>query len=165
MRKLGFSLRKPDNEQPVKTIANLANNYALDCCPEGLRRTLRVLSQSKIIAVGAGLNLTEACKPLLVQVRDWRIAFVSYDFVIPELAAATPQHGVAGTALHGLFVRFMRMSALPDLVASYDKRGVVICGTLRACRISCRSAPRVAPQPRSVDISFCPVPHESADFR
>ena len=75
MRKLGFSLRKPDNERPVKTIANLANNYALDCGPEGLRRTLRVLSQRKIIAVGSGLNLMEACKPLLVQVRDWRIAF------------------------------------------------------------------------------------------
>ena len=78
------------------TIANLANNHALDCGPEGLRRTLRVLSQSKINAVGAGLNLTEACKPLLVQVRDWRIAFVSYDFVIPELVAATPNNpGVA----------------------------------------------------------------------
>jgi hypothetical protein len=35
-------------------------------------------------------------------------------------------------------VLVMRMSAPLDLVASYDKGGAVICGTLRACRISCR---------------------------
>ena len=79
------------------TIANMANNHVLDCGAEGIERTKDILSQNNVLSVGAGPSLKEACEPLLVRVRDWRIAFVSYDFVEAELAGATSTSAGAAT--------------------------------------------------------------------
>jgi hypothetical protein len=79
------------------TIANMANNHVLDCGAEGIAQTKNTLSQNNILSVGAGLNLREACEPLRVQVKGWRIVFVSYDFVETQLVEATPDR--AGAAM------------------------------------------------------------------
>ena len=78
------------------TIANMANNHVLDCGAEGIQSTEGILFKHRILSLGAGQNLQEACKPLLVNIRNWHIAFVSYDFVLSDLVAATSSR--AGTA-------------------------------------------------------------------
>ena len=78
------------------TVANMANNHVLDCGAAGIEGTKRILSDRGILSVGAGQNLNEACEPLLVEVMDRRIAFVSYNFVITEAVSAdTAKAGAA----------------------------------------------------------------------
>jgi hypothetical protein len=70
------------------TIANLANNHIFDCGAEGINETKKVLEGKNILSVGAGQDLQEACEPLLVEHKGFRIAFVSYNFVINDLVSA-----------------------------------------------------------------------------
>lgn len=70
------------------TIANLANNHVFDCGAEGINETKNVLKEKNILSVGAGQDLQEACEPLLVQHEGFRIALVSYNFVIDDLVSA-----------------------------------------------------------------------------
>ena len=70
------------------TIANLANNHIFDCGAEGINETKKVLKEKNILSVGAGQDLQEACEPLLVQHEGFRIALVSYNFVIDDLVSA-----------------------------------------------------------------------------
>jgi len=79
------------------TIANMANNHVLECGAPGIEQTKNILSQNGILSVGAGLNLSEACKPLRVQVKGWCIVFVSYDFVLTQLVSATSNGAGAAT--------------------------------------------------------------------
>ncbi|MGH9909569.1 MAG: CapA family protein [Nitrososphaerales archaeon] len=78
------------------TIANMANNHVLDCRSEGIERTKNILASNDILSVGAGQNLDEACKPLFVKVNNWKIAFVSYNFVtLDKISAGTDKGGAA----------------------------------------------------------------------
>lgn len=70
------------------TIANLANNHVFDCGAAGINETKNVLKEKNILSVGAGQDLEEACEPLLVQHEGFRIAFVSYNFMIDDLVSA-----------------------------------------------------------------------------
>jgi hypothetical protein len=70
------------------TIANLANNHVFDCGVEGIKETRKVLIEKNILSVGAGQDLQEACEPLLVQHEGFRIAFVSYNFMLEDLVSA-----------------------------------------------------------------------------
>jgi hypothetical protein len=70
------------------TIANLANNHVFDCGAAGINETKNVLKEKNILSVGAGQDLQEACEPLLVQHEGFRIAFVSYNFMLEDLVSA-----------------------------------------------------------------------------
>jgi len=70
------------------TIANLANNHVFDCGVDGIKETRKVLIEKNILSVGAGQDLQEACEPLLVQHEGFRIAFVSYNFMLEDLVSA-----------------------------------------------------------------------------
>lgn len=70
------------------TIANMGNNHVLDCGSEGIKGTKKILFEYNILSVGVGENLDEACEPLFVEVKDRRIAFVSYNFVRQDLFSA-----------------------------------------------------------------------------
>lgn len=49
------------------TITNLANNHILDFANEGLTETIRTLDAANVKHVGAGIGLTDAAAPLVVQ--------------------------------------------------------------------------------------------------
>ena len=70
------------------TIANLGNNHIIDCGSEGLNETKKILSEKNILSLGAGQNLEEACEPLIVETKGWRIAFVSYNYAQLEFVSA-----------------------------------------------------------------------------
>jgi hypothetical protein len=60
------------------TIATLANNHVLDCGSYGIRETIRKLESSRIQPVGAGNNSYEACEPILLHIKRYKIALVAY---------------------------------------------------------------------------------------
>jgi poly-gamma-glutamate synthesis protein (capsule biosynthesis protein) len=80
------------------TIANLANNHILDCGTKGIKETKKILMEKDILSVGAGQNLKDACKPLLIQPNeDLKIVFVSYNFVLEDLVLAQTNSAGAAT--------------------------------------------------------------------
>lgn len=78
-------------------IVNLANNHAMDYREAGLQDTLNTLEQAGIHAVGAGMDVTEARRPEILEVKGQRIAYFGYYTADYHAAGA----GVAGTN-HGL---------------------------------------------------------------
>jgi poly-gamma-glutamate synthesis protein (capsule biosynthesis protein) len=79
------------------TIANLANNHILECNAQGIKETKKVLSEKGIYSVGAGQNSHEACEPLFINYNGLRLAFVSYNFVLPHLISTNTNHSGAAS--------------------------------------------------------------------
>lgn len=59
-------------------IVSLANNHILDFGPQGLAYTMDLLKQKGIKYAGAGLNLDEARKPVIIESKGIRIGFLAY---------------------------------------------------------------------------------------
>ena len=59
-------------------IVSLANNHLLDFGGEAMKDTLEGLRDSGILWVGAGLSEEEAHRPVIVEVRGVKIAFLAY---------------------------------------------------------------------------------------
>ena len=73
-----------------KAIAVFANNHIYDCLEEGFRNTKRSLSALGIASLGAGLNVTDAEKPLMLERKGIKIGFLSY--VDPSTHPSIPVH-------------------------------------------------------------------------
>lgn len=59
-------------------IVSLANNHLLDFGEEAMKDTLEGLKDSEILYVGAGLSEEEAHRPVIMEVRGVKIAFLAY---------------------------------------------------------------------------------------
>ncbi|MGB3535606.1 MAG: CapA family protein [Microcoleaceae cyanobacterium] len=59
-------------------IVNLANNHTMDYEEPGLVETLKTLEQAGIHTVGAGIDLTQARRPEILEVKGQRIAYLGY---------------------------------------------------------------------------------------
>ncbi len=73
----------------------LANNHVLDFDVAGLRDTLRALSEHGIGYAGAGLNLTEARAPLLLESNGVTFGIVAYCDHQADFAASATAPGIA----------------------------------------------------------------------
>ena len=47
-------------------IWNINNNHIMDCGPEGVASTLKIAAENKVRTIGAGMNILEAKKPLIL---------------------------------------------------------------------------------------------------
>lgn len=65
-------------------ILSLANNHSRDYGPEALLDTIRHLDEAQIRPVGAGKDLPDAARPVIVEVRGVKLAFLAFSRVIPE---------------------------------------------------------------------------------
>jgi hypothetical protein len=74
------------------TAVSLANNHAMDCGGDGLRQTLEALAKVGIGAFGAGDNLDEALRPLVISLGRRRVAMLAFG---NGPAAAIDRPGVA----------------------------------------------------------------------
>lgn len=87
----------PENVQVLKNggidIVNLANNHTMDYEKTGLEQTIKSLNSAGIAHVGAGLNSQEARRPVIMDVKGQRIAYLGY--YDADLQAASSQE--AGT--------------------------------------------------------------------
>lgn len=59
-------------------VLGLGNNHIMDYGNEGLFETIKVLDKRGISHLGAGSNVDEAKKPLIVEKNDVRISFLSF---------------------------------------------------------------------------------------
>jgi len=92
--------RIPQNLMPLARAGldavTLAGNHVADYGREGLEDTMRWLSQHGIGFVGAGMNLDEARKPLILERKGTRIGVLNYNCVGPaETWAGTERPGNA----------------------------------------------------------------------
>lgn len=80
-------------------LVNLANNHVMDYGTEGLLDTMNALDQEGVKRIGAGKDLEEAYKPVIVEKEGVKIAFFGFSRVVPEASwKAGPGHpGVAET--------------------------------------------------------------------
>lgn len=79
-------------------IFNLANNHIMDYREEGLGKTLRLLREHGIYFLGAGRNVDEADKELIVEQKGLKIAFLAYTSNEPFVGAVIATEGQAGSA-------------------------------------------------------------------
>ncbi len=59
-------------------VANLANNHIKDMGSEAVLETMATLKRNEILSVGAGENLEEAVKPLIIEKKGKKIAVLAY---------------------------------------------------------------------------------------
>ena len=71
-------------------LVSLANNHSLDFGREGLKETIAVLNKAKIQHVGAGKNIQEAKKPVIITKNGISIGIIGYTDNEPGWLA-TPQ--------------------------------------------------------------------------
>ena len=67
-------------------LVTLANNHIMDYGEEGLFSTTRSLEASGIAYVGAGRNKEEACKAMLFELKEGRVAFLARSSVVVSSA-------------------------------------------------------------------------------
>lgn len=88
---------KPERVEALKlasvAVANLANNHCLDYSEEGLLDTLKVLDGAEIPHIGAGKNLEEARKPLVIDVRGVKIGILGFTDNEPSWVAGKDSPG------------------------------------------------------------------------
>lgn len=63
-------------------LVTLANNHIMDYGSEGLLSTIRVLQNAGILCVGAGENIEEANSPLILEIKNNKIAILARTAVL-----------------------------------------------------------------------------------
>ncbi|MFH0898032.1 MAG: CapA family protein [bacterium] len=74
-------------------VVSLANNHSLDFSEEGLLETMQVLEKANILYVGAGKNITEARKPIIVTKHGISCGIIGWTDNEPEWLATETQPG------------------------------------------------------------------------
>jgi len=64
-----------------RNVACLANNHILDVGGDGIDFTLKSLEKNGFLFLGAGRNIDEASKPLMIDVKGKKIGILNYNFV------------------------------------------------------------------------------------
>lgn len=71
-------------------VITLAGNHVYDSGRPGIEDTIEGLNALGIATVGAGLNISEARKPVVLERNGCRLGFLSYNCVGPKQSWATP---------------------------------------------------------------------------
>jgi poly-gamma-glutamate synthesis protein (capsule biosynthesis protein) len=78
------------------SVVTLANNHSMDFGSVGLQETMQNLASEKILHAGAGENLTAARRPVFVERKGKRVAFLAYSLTQPlEFFADDSRAGTA----------------------------------------------------------------------
>ncbi len=100
-------------------IVNLANNHSMDYGPQGLLDTFDVLDKAGIKRIGAGRDADEAYRPVIVESKGMKIAFLGFSRVVPESSwkAGKNNPGIAETYQYQLATNAIaRVRPLVDLI-------------------------------------------------
>lgn len=77
-------------------VMSFAGNHALDRGEDAFYETIETLTKNDIAVVGVGKNLAEARKPLILERKETKVAFLSYCAVLPKgYDAGTDKPGCA----------------------------------------------------------------------
>ena len=64
-----------------KNVACLANNHILDAGVEGINNTITELKENNFYYLGAGKNIDEASKPLIIEINHIKVGILNYNFI------------------------------------------------------------------------------------
>ncbi|MFH1087802.1 MAG: CapA family protein, partial [Chloroflexota bacterium] len=64
-------------------VVSLAGNHALDWGDDALLDTIELLEKNNMRVVGAGKDITEARKPVILERKGIRIGFLAYNSILP----------------------------------------------------------------------------------
>ncbi|MFZ5955271.1 MAG: CapA family protein [Nanoarchaeota archaeon] len=67
----------------IKAV-NIANNHIMDFGEEGLKDTIEILNEAGIKHCGAGINIAEAKKPILIEINKLKIGIIGMTDNMPE---------------------------------------------------------------------------------
>jgi poly-gamma-glutamate synthesis protein (capsule biosynthesis protein) len=70
-------------------VVSLANNHMFDYGWEGFEQTRNHLDKAQIAYLGAGKNLDEAAKPLILEVKGLKIGLLAYSWGFVQTTCAT----------------------------------------------------------------------------
>jgi len=77
-------------------VMSFASNHTLDRSEEGLFSTIDTLTKNNIAVIGAGKNIDEARRPLILERKGTKVAFLAYCSVLPKgFEARTDKSGCA----------------------------------------------------------------------
>ncbi|MBI2986193.1 MAG: CapA family protein [Deltaproteobacteria bacterium] len=65
-------------------VMSFASNHTLDRSEEGLFATIDTLTKNNIAVIGVGKNIDEARKPLILERKGTKVAFLAYGSVLPK---------------------------------------------------------------------------------
>jgi poly-gamma-glutamate synthesis protein (capsule biosynthesis protein) len=65
-------------------LVSLGNNHIMDYGVSALQETKQVLERNQIRYAGAGVNLAEARKPAILEIKEKKIGFLAYSLTFPE---------------------------------------------------------------------------------
>ncbi len=63
---------------------SLANNHILDFGKEALFETISTLDKLNIYHAGAGMNSEEAYAPAVIKIKDKKVSFLAFSYIVPE---------------------------------------------------------------------------------
>jgi poly-gamma-glutamate synthesis protein (capsule biosynthesis protein) len=89
-------------------VVSLANNHILDFGTEALKETMQLLAKHQIKYSGAGMNLSEARKPAIFEIKEKKIAVASYSLTFPVEFWATDSSGGTCFPSHTFFYKDIR---------------------------------------------------------
>lgn len=89
-------------------VLTLANNHIVDFGPAGIAETLAALDAAGLSGVGAGSNLTEARRSVILEVKDQKVAFLAYSNTFPEAFWAGKDRAGTAPGWPGLVSRDVR---------------------------------------------------------
>ena len=81
-----------------KSVANLANNHIMDYGPEGLYKTHSILTSRGIHVLGAGKDIDEAKKAVIIEHGNRNIAFLGFTSSDRHINAVIAEDGKPGCA-------------------------------------------------------------------
>ncbi|WP_291409767.1 CapA family protein [Actinophytocola sp.] len=104
-------------------VVSMANNHTLDWGTDTLLDTLRNLNSRGISTVGAGSNIVEARKPVIVSRNGVSIGFLAYGCVGPvEYAATDDRPGYAPVHSWTVYDKVDYQPATPQKIYSFPKQ-------------------------------------------
>jgi poly-gamma-glutamate synthesis protein (capsule biosynthesis protein) len=65
------------------TVVSFAGNHCMDWGPDGLFDTMTALTRSGLRVAGVGENIEQARKPVIVEAKGMRVAFLAYSSILP----------------------------------------------------------------------------------
>ena len=104
-------------------VVTLGSNHITDAGTSGVKQTLAYLDANKIKHVGAGLNLSQALQPAVVDVRGLRFAFVGWDDIAGSAAASATRAGAATLSDANVKASLAAARAQADIVFAMPQWG------------------------------------------
>jgi poly-gamma-glutamate synthesis protein (capsule biosynthesis protein) len=105
-------------------VASMANNHTFDVGWEPVADAINRLNKAGIGTLGVGVNLDEARKPLVVERKGTRVAFLAYNLIGPMEYYAGPQNpGCAFVRVKDLYERIEHQPGTPAWVYTYADKG------------------------------------------